>query len=162
MTTLRIAIIDDDPFVADHLRLALAEALPTAELYMIEEPVPVAGYDVYVVDNDFGGEAHGAELHDRLRAIAPGAELVVYSAELDTSFLRRLMRGGAREVFDKSSSTDRDAMIARIVDADARKRSGLRRRATGLGAVGSVTALLREWNHRLQRSSTASRVEIRS
>ena len=148
MAPLRIAIVDDDPFVAAHLQIALAERLPSAELFMIEEPVAPAGYDVYVIDNDFGGRAVGGELHDRVRAVAPDALVLAYSAELDSSFLRRLMRGGARDAYDKESAGDREALVLAIVEEAERRRGGGRRRR-GRGPVAAVADLLREWNRRL-------------
>lgn len=150
MNPLRIAIVDDDPFVAAHLKIALAERLPTAELYTMEEPLAPAGYDVYVIDNDFGGRACGSELHDRVRAVAPDALVLAYSAELDTGFLRRLMRGGARDAYDKESPADREALVLAIVEERERRRSGRPgRRSGGRGALRTIADLLREWNLRL-------------
>ncbi|MEE4298328.1 MAG: hypothetical protein V2J24_02700 [Pseudomonadales bacterium] len=150
MTPLRIAIIDDDPFVAAHLKIALAERLPSARLFTIEEPVAPAGYDVYVIDNDFGGRAFGGELHDRVRAVAPDALILGYSAELDTGFLRRLMRGGVRDAYDKESPADRDALVLAIVEEQERRRAGQRRGSLpAREVIRAVADLLREWNLRL-------------
>ena len=160
MNPLRIAIVDDDPFVAAHLGIALGERLPGAELYTIEEPVAPAGFDVYVIDNDFGGRAFGGELHDRIRALAPDALILAYSAQLDTPFLRRLMRGGARDAYDKESPADREALVLAIVEEHERLRSGRPRAPQARrGTLAAVTALLREWNLRLGTHAAPESVE---
>ncbi|MEE2890661.1 MAG: hypothetical protein VX766_00830 [Pseudomonadota bacterium] len=159
MDPLRIAIIDDDPFVAAHLKIALSEHLPSAEVFTVEEPVAPAGYDVYVIDNDFGGRQFGGELADRVRAVAPDALIVAYSAELDSIFLRRLMRGGARDAYDKASLEDREALVQEIVEEYERRRIGGKRRRRSGGTIAAVASLMREWNVRLNTRITPGRGE---
>lgn len=151
MSPLRIAFIDDDPFVSAHLEPALHAMLPDAELYVIEEPLAPAGYDVYVIDNDFGGSELGGALSERVRAVAPGALLLGYSSKLGTGFLRRLMRIGVRDVFDKRSALERQELIETIVAEDARRKGRVPRRLGAIAAIRAVTELLREWNRRLER-----------
>jgi len=151
----RIAIIDDDPFVVAHLRQAFARRLPGVDVEGIAEPVAPAGFDVYVVDREFDGDARGREVVRRVRALSPGALVLAYSAYLDREFLRGLLREGCAGAFDKGSLEELESMTAIIEEhlATHRRGSGSLR---GLGAtVRSISGLLREWNLRLATSGRA-------
>jgi DNA-binding NarL/FixJ family response regulator len=154
MSDPRIAIIDDDPFVIAHLRHAFARRLPGVDVVGIADPVAPAGFDVYVVDREFDGDTRGREVVQRIRAIAPRALVLAYSAYLDREFLRALLREGCEGAFDKGSLEELDAMIEAVA---AHLESGARGVAPrGLGAtVRAISGLVKEWNLRLAASGRA-------
>jgi len=155
MSEQRIAIIDDDPFVVAHLKQAFGKQLPDVAVEGIAEPVAPAGFDVYVVDREFDGEAQGREVVRRIRAVAPQSLVLAYSAHLDREFLRSLLREGCAGAFDKGSLVELDTMIAMIAEylATDRTRTGAVR---GFGeTVRAISSLVREWNLRLANSGRA-------
>lgn len=155
MSEKRIAIIDDDPFVVAHLRQAFGKRLPDVTVEGIAEPVAPAGFDVYVVDREFDGDAHGGEVVRRIRALAPQSLVLAYSAYLDREFLRGLLREGCAGAFDKGSLEELDAMIAIVAEhlATDRSRTAALR---GFGeTVRAISSLVREWNLRLANSGRA-------
>jgi DNA-binding NarL/FixJ family response regulator len=155
MNEQRIAIIDDDPFVVAHLRRAFDRRLPGVTVVGIAEPVAPAGFDVYVVDREFDGDTRGREVVQRIRAIAPHALVLAYSAYLDREYLRALLRDGCEGAFDKGSLEELDAMIDIVAEylANGRRRAAP---ARGLGpTVRAIASLVREWNLRLAASGRA-------
>jgi DNA-binding NarL/FixJ family response regulator len=152
---IHVAIIDDDPFVVAHLRHVFKRAIPEVTVEGIADPVAPAGFDVYVVDREFHGDARGREVIRRLRALAPDALILAYSACLDREFLRELLLEGCAGAFDKGSTSEIDAMILTIrkylanQDLQARVRPGLGT------TVHAISTLLREWNLRLADSGRA-------
>jgi uncharacterized protein involved in exopolysaccharide biosynthesis/MinD-like ATPase involved in chromosome partitioning or flagellar assembly len=155
MTETRIAIIDDDPFVVAHVREAFGQRLPGVTVEGIAEPVAPAGFDVYVVDQEFDGEARGKEVVRRIRAVAPDSLVLAYSAYLDREFLRGLLREGCAGAFDKGSLEELDAMIGIVADhLAAERRPGGAMRGFG-ETVRAISSLVREWNLRLARNGRA-------
>lgn len=155
MTTKRIAIIDDDPFLVAHLQQAIAERLPGAEVIGIEDPVAPAGFDAYIVDREFGGDSLGQDVISRIRALEPGSLVLAYSAYLDRDFLRTLLRKGCEGAFDKGSLEELDTMISVIGEF----LSSGRHEASGTGGitgtVQAISGLVREWNLRLAERGRA-------
>jgi len=155
MTQKRIAIIDDDPFLVAHLKQALAERLPDADVVGIEDPVAPAGFDAYVVDREFGGDSRGHDVIGRIRALEPNSLVLAYSAYLDRDFLRTLLREGCEGAFDKGSLEELDAMISVIGDFLSRGSRG----SFGTGGLGgtvrAISGLVREWNLRLAERGRA-------
>jgi DNA-binding NarL/FixJ family response regulator len=155
MNKYRIAIIDDDPFVVAHLNQAFRKRMPDVVVEGIAEPVAPAGYDVYVVDRDFYGQAHGREVMRRVRAVAPQSLVLAYSAYNDREFLRSLLREGCAGAFDKGSLEELDNMIEMIAGHLAKDRGQIRA-ARGFGeTVQAISSLVREWNLRLAMSGRA-------
>ena len=155
MNSKRIAIIDDDPFVVAYLRQAFGKHLPDVEVEGISEPVAPAGFDVYVVDREFDGEAQGREVVRRIRAVAPQSLVIAYSAHLDREFLRSLLREGCAGAFDKGSLEELDNMIAIIADhlaTDTSENGPLRSFGE---TVRAISSLVREWNLRLANNGRA-------
>lgn len=155
MTTKRIAIIDDDPFLVAHLQQAIAERLTDVEVVGIEDPVAPAGFDAYVVDREFGGDSRGHDVIGRIRALEPESLVLAYSAYLDRDFLRALLREGCEGAFDKGNLDELDAMISIIGDFLASgRRSATGSRGLG-GTVRAISGLVREWNLRLAERGRA-------
>jgi DNA-binding NarL/FixJ family response regulator len=155
MSNKRIAIIDDDPFVVAYLRQAFGKHLPDVAVEGIAEPVAPAGFDVYVVDREFDGEAQGREVVRRIRAVAPKSLVVAYSAHLDREFLRSLLREGCAGAFDKGSLDELDNMIAIIAEHLATDSGGIGPARSFGETVRAISSLVREWNLRLENNGRA-------
>ena len=143
-----------------------APRVPSAqenEISLPESPIPTvkvvdiapAGFDVYVVDREFGGDSRGHDVIGRIRALEPQSLVLAYSAYLDRDFLRALLREGCEGAFDKGNLEELDAMIAIIGEFV----SGGRRGAAGAGGIGgtvrAISSLVREWNLRLAERGRA-------
>ena len=74
----RIAVVDDDPFVATHLTETILARLPGAEVVGVTNPVAPVGFDVYIVDKEFGDADRGFELVRRVKAIAPDSLSLIH------------------------------------------------------------------------------------
>jgi DNA-binding NarL/FixJ family response regulator len=155
MKQKRIAIIDDDPFLVAHLQQAIAERLTDVEVVGIEDPVAPAGFDVYVVDREFGGDSRGHDVIGRVRSLEPKSLVLAYSAYLDRDFLRALLREGCEGAFDKGSLQELDAMISIIGDFLARGRPDAAGTRGFGGTVRAISGLVREWNLRLAERGRA-------
>ena len=101
--TVRIAIIDDDPFVLTHLTRTFAKQLPAAEISGVSDPIAPVGYDVYIIDREFGENRCGLDLIKRVKKLAPDSLVVAYSAFLDRDYLRNLILEHCEGAFDKGS-----------------------------------------------------------
>ena len=155
MSVKKIAIIDDDPFVVAHLRSALEKRIPEVQVTGVVEPVAPAGFDVYIVDQDFDGDSRGQDVVQRIHLISPGSLVLAYSAHLDREFLRALLREGCEGAFDKGSLQELDAMIDIIESHFATGKSG-NVDVRGLGnTVRAISGLVREWNLRLANNGRA-------
>ena len=155
MTDKRIAIVEDDPFVVAHLKNALARRMPDVDVVGVLEPVAPAGFDVYIVDREFGGDSHGRDVVQRIRSISPGSLVLAYSAHLDREFLRELLREGCEGAFDKGSLEELDSLIGIIESYFATDRaSGAVVQGVG-NTVRAIAGLLREWNLRFANNGRA-------
>jgi hypothetical protein len=121
----------------------------------IEDPVAPAGFDVYVVDREFGGDSRGHDVIGRIRALEPRSLVLAYSAYLDRDFLRALLREGCEGAFDKGSLEELDDMISVIGDFLARGRPGPGEAGGIGGTVRAISGLVREWNLRLAERGRA-------
>jgi DNA-binding NarL/FixJ family response regulator len=155
MTSKRIAIIDDDPFLVAHLQQTIAAHLPDVEVVGIETPVAPAGFDVYVVDREFGGDSRGHDVIGRIRALEPRSLVLAYSAYLDRDFLRTLLREGCEGAFDKGSLEELGDMISVIGDFLSHGRRGSAGSNGIGGTVRAISSLVREWNLRLAERGRA-------
>lgn len=152
----RIAIIDDDPFVTKHLTKHFAGRIPAVETVGISNPIAPIGYDVYIVDREFGEDSCGQELVQRIKQVAPGSLVIAYSAFLDRDFLRSLVLEDCEGAFDKGSLEELEKMTSLI---QAYLETGtIPNNATGAqqGTVRSILNLVREWNTRLSRNGQAA------
>jgi len=101
--TSRVVIIDDDPFVTKHVAKSFAERLPDVEVVGITNPIAPVGFDVYIVDREFGGDNCGRDIVQRVKEIAPNSLIIAYSAFLDRDYLRALLLDDCEGAFDKGS-----------------------------------------------------------
>lgn len=152
----RIAIIDDDPFVVTHLAGHFGEQLPQAEVVGIGNPIAPLGFDVYIVDREFGEDSCGQELVQRIKRLSPASLVIAYSAFLDREFLRDLVLQDCEGAFDKGSLSELEKMTSLIQDFLETGVSPHGTATAGPGTVRSIFQLLREWNIRLSRNGQAA------
>ena len=157
----KIAIIDDDPFVVAHLSETLTSRLADVHVVGVAEPVAPAGFDVYVVDNEFEGDSRGQDIIRRIRKISPQSLILAYSAYLDRKFLRALLRQGCEGAFDKGSLEELEAMI-NIIELHLDMKNADPDKIRGLGnTVRAISGLVHEWNVRLASNGRADVKTIR-
>lgn len=120
-----------------------------------DEPEALSGFDLYVLDNDFDGVNRAAELATKIRARQPNSLIVAFSACLDAASLKHLINAGCNGAFEKGSREELVRMLQFVVehlhDSDAHSTG----RRSPLEMVRAITALIRQWNRRLEMSRTA-------
>jgi DNA-binding NarL/FixJ family response regulator len=152
----RIVIIDDDPFVTRHVARSFAERLPGVEVVGIANPVAPVGFDVYIIDREFGGNNCGQDLVQRVKEISPTSMVIVYSAFLDRDYLRALLLADCEGAFDKGSLEELDNMMSLIESFLAGGQLAGDFAENSKGTVRSIFDLVREWNIRLSHNGHAS------
>lgn len=146
----RLLLIDDDPVTSEILLLRIAQHCPLVEAWSEQQPVAPPGYDIYVVDVNFGGRQEGVRLAEAIAANSPGAEVFLLSSHLEVPVLKRAMGAQCRGAFDKREPEDVAALLRAISECAAREPpepDGQPARRRGL--LGDMAALIREWNRRI-------------
>jgi DNA-binding NarL/FixJ family response regulator len=152
----KIAIIDDDPFVMEHLTQSFTKRLSNIEVVGVADPVAPVGYHVYIIDRDFGGNNCGEDLVQRVKRIAPDSLVIAYSSFLDRNFLRSLILEHCEGAFDKGSLAELEKMIELIEGFLEEARSSKTYSSSSKNTVRSIFELIREWNTRLAQNGHAS------
>ena len=154
--TSRIAVIDDDPFVLKHLTSTFEQRFPNAEIVGVSDPIAPVGYDVYIIDREFGENRCGLDLIKRVKRLAPDSLVVAYSAFLDRDYLRSLILEHCEGAFDKGSLEELEKMVELIRgfldDPESLKVNSPSPKNT----VRSIFELVREWNTRLSQNGHAA------
>jgi len=148
----RFLIVDDDQVVTSFFRAHLGCHFPKALVEVENRPWIAPGYDVYFVDNDFGGKRMATKLISEIREIEPQALVVALSATLELDTLRRLVNLGCNAVYSKRNpdlSSDAREVIANYLSVVERKHALGTRRSRFTSTVASLFDLLAEWNKRL-------------
>jgi DNA-binding NarL/FixJ family response regulator len=152
----RILIVDDDPIVTAVIQQHLRKHYVEAEVCFTNEPVIRPGFDIYFLDNDFGGAAMANRLLRQIRELSPQALVVALSNTLDLPVLQDLMNGGCNVVYDKrypaESKEAREVINNYLKILEDRYNSSSR--ASLVNLVGSLKQLLGAWNSRLAKEST--------
>ena len=151
----RIAIIDDDAFVISHLSKHFGKRMPEAEIVGISNPIAPLGFNVYIVDREFGEDSCGQELVQRIKKVSPTSLVIAYSAFLDRDFLRDLVLQDCEGAFDKGSLEELEKMTALIQEFAETGRNPNGASGPRDGTIRSIFNLLREWNTRLSRNGHA-------
>lgn len=147
----KLIVMDDDPHFAGMLALNLQQRFPELVVTTIDKSEPVAGYDIYILDNDFGGEKHGAALAEKVRKQSPQSLVIMLSATLELALLKRLVNCHAAGVFDKSEPDEMERMM-RLIDTFICSPKIKPKKSTESlkNTMAGVTGLLKEWNQRLE------------
>lgn len=147
----RILLIDDDPVVARVLAFRIMRACENAQVDVEHTPNAKPDYDVYVVDNDFGGKQEGMRLAESLSVASPNATVLLLSSYLDAKLLKRAVNARCHGAFDKRDPEDLSRLIRTIAEVERHpvsKTDAPRRFRAGL--LREVAALIRQWNRRIR------------
>jgi DNA-binding NarL/FixJ family response regulator len=137
---LRILVIDDDHNALNYVRYVVNQQFPTAHVECRERPDASGRFDVYLVDNDFGGNRIAARLTEEVRLVNPDALIVAFSASLDTGSLKALLNAGCDAVADKSDVEEQRFLL----DMIGRYQDVYQRRPK-LSTIQSIRSLLHQW-----------------
>jgi two-component system nitrate/nitrite response regulator NarL len=114
---MRTLIVDDHALFSEGLRLLLTASTPIGDVTCCtsgEEALRLAAerpFDLVLLDWNLGRALHGAALIEQLRAVLPGARLVVVSGESSAAHVRAAIDAGAVGFVPKESPS------ALLVDA---------------------------------------------
>ena len=149
----KIIVIDDDSIVTSVIRHHLKTNFPQAVIEVSNEPIVRPGYDIYFLDNDFGGLPMAKSLLQQVREASPHALVVALSNTLDLEVMRDLINGGCNIVYDKRYPAD--SIEARQVIynylAVLEDRHNQVNRPGLIDLANSLKRLLGEWNARLNK-----------
>jgi hypothetical protein len=173
--TVKIAVIDDDPLVLTHLNHTFEQRFPNAEIAGVSDPIALVGYDVYIIDREFGENRCGLDLIKRVKRLAPGSLVIAYSAFLDRDYLRlapgslviaysafldrdylrSLILEHCEGAFDKGSLEELEKMVE-LIEGFIDKPDSMKVNSVSPGnTVRSIFQLVREWNTRLSQNGHA-------
>ncbi len=150
-TILSSLLIDDDPDSLRFLKWRLGEHFPKLRTATTQTARGFAGFDIYFIDNDFGGKHHALELTRSLRESSPESLIIVFSGKINDLLLKDLINAGCDGICSKGNPGDLDTLM-RITKAyiDTRSRQMADSSKMGLGStIESIRMMLREWNERL-------------
>lgn len=152
----RLIILDDDKTVCDVLLKRLRGACPTQiEAYAIHEPVAVPGFDIYVVDNSFGGKQEGIRLAEEIAKVSPGAAILMLSSQLEVGLLKKAIGLKVVGAFDKRDPSD----VTMLVETVGQLARHWPQSQPGRGSiVRDLAALIREWNERMSDEEARRRL----
>ena len=143
-------LLDDDEYALEYLKAVLLERFPELEVETRLRPDPTGRFDLYFIDDDFEGVRLAGKLARKVRAQAPDAVVLAFSASLDQPTLKELLNAGCHGVCDKKVPTDLPAMldaVERSIEAIRQERAEPQRNAAHL--LSTLGGLFREWNRRL-------------
>jgi DNA-binding NtrC family response regulator len=148
----RLIILDDDKTVCEVLEMRIRRACPSVEAVAIQEPVAVPGFDIYVIDNNFGGRQEGIRLAEAIAGVSPGAAVLMLSSLLEVELLKKAIGLKCAGAFDKRNPADMAMLIDTVnrLARDLPAAGGTRR----TGIVSELAALIREWNERMADEET--------
>lgn len=152
----RILIVDDDQDASEFLVFRLREAVPDVHIETRSEPDVSGGFDIYLLDNDFGGERHAGQLARRIRRVQRDALVIAFSAYLDAESLKQLINAGCDGACEKHEPVEVDQLmeVVRSFVASWTSNNKPQRSRKGLvETILSITELLREWNRRLDNQT---------
>jgi DNA-binding NarL/FixJ family response regulator len=145
----RLAVLDDDPVACEILRARIRAACPDVDVVILGEPVVVPGFDIYVIDNSFGGIRQGSRLAEAIATVAPQAALFILSSFLEVALLKRALGSTCRGAFEKGNPSDISSLVAAISEYVADPARIVAKRAQSRGMIADIAALIGEWNARL-------------
>ena len=152
----RLIILDDDMTVCDVLLKRFRGACSTQiEAYALHEPVAVPGFDIYVVDNNFGGKQEGIRLAEAIAKVSPGAAILMLSSQLEVGLLKRAIGLKVVGAFDKCEPSD----VTTLVETVAQLVRHWPQSQPGRGSiVRDLATLIREWNERMSNEEARRRL----
>lgn len=157
MTKQRLLIMDDDPHYSGMLALKLKQQFPELNVSSCERQKVETGYNVYILDNDFGGEKCAAKLAEEIRRTTPECLVVILSATLEFDMLKRLVNCHAAGVFDKSDPDEINKLF-QLIDAYLASQSVTTPtpNPSFLETVNGIKGLISSWNKKLEYEDSRS------
>lgn len=153
--SLSALLIDDDPVLLGLLSYRLQRAVLGLAISTAVQPQAVPGHDIYIIDNDFGGNHSGARLAEHVRLHAPDALILVFSSFLDVPLLKRVTNVGTDGVFDKSEPADMERLLETVAQWCEQARNPVPLARQGGGILSEISAMLFAWNRKLTREENA-------
>jgi DNA-binding NarL/FixJ family response regulator len=145
----RLLLIDDDPVVSEILLMRISRSCPMVEASAISDPVAAPGYDIYVIDINFGGKQEGVRLAEAICTASPASAVFMLSSFLEVPVLKRVMGVQCRGAFDKREPEDISALMRAISEIASLEAPADFVQKRGRGLLGDMAALIREWNRRI-------------
>lgn len=115
----RLLLIDDDPVASEILLLRISQSCPLVTASAVHDPIAPPGYDIYVVDLNFGDRQEGVRLAEFITTTTPGADVFLLSSFLDVEALKRAMGVQCSGAFDKRNPEDVSALVRKISEVSA-------------------------------------------
>jgi DNA-binding NarL/FixJ family response regulator len=154
----RLLLIDDDPVASEILLLRIRQSCPLVTASVVHDPVAPPGYDIYVVDLNFGNRQEGVRLAESIATTTPGADVFLLSSFLDVEALKRAMGVQCSGAFDKRNREDVSALMRMISEVSAQEPPELAARPQRKPNLFSeMAALIREWNKRISAEQSRDR-----
>lgn len=150
----KLAIIDQNAASATALKMVLRNRFEGMEISAFAEPAAPIGFDIFIVAANLLTEASGENLIPRIRNVASNSLILAYSDDLSLDLIKRLMNMGCEGVYDKDKQEDVAELFDKLdfyIDSQAKVASN---RGVG-GTVNAISALIREWNTRIERNGNA-------
>jgi len=113
--TLTALIIDDDVWSLRILMAQLREVMPGIQITARTKPDPSGQFDLYFIDNDFGGIDLAIDLVKQIRTAHPTALIVALSATLDETQRRQLLDSQCNLVCNKAKPIDMKFALHAVV-----------------------------------------------
>jgi len=150
----RFLILDDDQIVATVMHRHLGTCFPNAIIEISTEALALPNYDIYFIDNDFGGKQLAFTLLNQIREISPFALVVAMSNTLDLRVMKELVNGGCNAVYDKRFPEQSNAAREVIQNyiSIVEEKSSRSNQNTLIEVIRSIKTLLWQWNKRLEKS----------
>lgn len=154
MANTKLAIIDNNADSAAALKKSLLEQFKGIEVSAIAEPAAPVGFDVFIIAANMLAGSEGDDLIVRIKNISPGSLVLAYSDDLSIELVKQLMAMGCGGAFIRDQQEDSVEMFNRIESYMKSQKSAASSRGIG-GTVTAISALIREWNTRIERNGRA-------
>jgi DNA-binding NarL/FixJ family response regulator len=146
---VRIQIIDDDFWCAEAIKAMVMDIDPTIVFEYSEEPSPVHGCDIYIIDNEFGNKDHAESIVREVRKNNPEAMIMVCSGTMDRVRYKNVINAGCDVAVEKGNAADRETMMVAIGRYVLANRSSTRK-VSLVHVMKDICSIISNWNTRLE------------
>ncbi len=146
---IRIQIIDDDFWCAEAIKAMLMDIDPGIVFEYSEEPSPVDGCDIYIIDNEFGNKDHAESIVGEVRKNNPEAMIMVCSGTMDRIQYKNVINAGCDIAVEKGNTADRETMMVAIGRQVLASRSSSRKISL-VHVIKDICSIISNWNTRLE------------
>lgn len=146
---VRIQIIDDDYWCAEAIKAMIMDIDPTIVFEYSEDPSPVHGCDIYIIDNEFGNQDCAESMVREVRRNNPNSMIMVCSGTMDRIRYKEVINAGCDIAVEKGSAADRETMmvsIGRYVLASRTKNKKVKL----IHVMNDIRSIISSWNTRLE------------